>query len=285
MILITGATGKLGMAVIQTLLTKMPAHEIAALVRDESKAASLKEQGVNIRVGSYDDTASLDRAMQGITKVLLISGTEDNRIQQHQNVVDAAKRAGVQLIAYTSRIVKNQDKLNPMMAVHFETEDYIKESGLPYALLRNALYMDVIPFYVGGDKVFETGIALTTGKGKVSFALRRELGEATANLLAEDGPVSPVYDLTASEAWSFYDVADALSALSGREVKYTPIEEPQFEAQMRERGVSEVVIRLSLNFHREIRTGLLDEVSPEMERLLGRKPASLQEGLKSLFHF
>lgn len=285
MILITGATGQLGMAVVQNLLKKVPAGQIAALVREESKAAALKGRGVDIRVGSYDDTASLDRAMQGVEKVLLISGTEDNRVQQHRNVVDAAKRAGVALIAYTSRIVKNQDRLNPMMAVHFETEDYIKESGLPYALLRNALYMDVVPFYVGGDKVFETGIALTTGSGKVSFALRSELGEATANLLAEDGPVSQVHDLTASEAWSFYDVADALSALSGREVKYTPIEEPQFEAQMRERGVPQFVIQLSLNFHREIRSGLLDEISPEMKRLLGRKPASLQKGLKSLFNF
>ncbi len=285
MILITGASGKLGMAVVQNLLKKRPADQIAALVRDESKAAALKEQGVDVRVGSYDDAASLDRAMQGVEKVLLISGTEDNRIQQHRNVVDAAKKAGVKLIAYTSRIVKNQDRLNPMMAVHFETEDYIKNSGLTYTLLRNALYMDVVPFYVGGNTVFETGIALTTGQGKVSFALRRELGEATANLLAEDGPVSPVYALTASEAWSFYDVADALSALSGREVNYTPLEEPQFEAQMRERGVPEFVIQLSLNFHREIRSGLLDEVSPEMERLLRRKPASLQEGLKSLFNF
>ena len=283
MILITGATGKLGRAVVEHLATKRGADQVAALVRDEGKAADFKEKGVKVCVGGYEDAASLDRAMQGAEKVLLVSGTEPNRVQQHRNVVDAAKRAGVGMLAYTSRAVKDRDVSNPMMAVHFETEDYIKNSGLPYTLLRNALYMDVIPLYVGGAKVFETGIHQTTGDGKVSFALRSELGEATANLLAEEGPKSQVYDLTAGEAWSFYDVADALTALSGREVEYTPIEKPEFEARMRERGVPGFVIRMSLDFHGEIRNGLLAEVSPEMGRLLGRKPASLRDGLKVLF--
>lgn len=283
MILITGATGKLGRTVVEHLATKTGPDRVAALVRDEDKAADFEEKGVKLYVGSYDDRASLDRTMQGVEKVLLISGTEKDRVQQHRNVVDAAKRAGVQLLAYTSRVVKDQDVSNPLMAVHFETEDYIKSSGLEYALLWNALYMDVIPLYVGGEKVFETGIHLPAGDGKVSFALRSELGEATANLLAEEGPKSQVYELTAGEAWSYYDVADALAALSGREVEYAPIEQPEFEARMRERGVPEPVIQISQYFHGEVRKGLLAEVSPEMERLLGRKPASLKDGLKVLF--
>lgn len=121
-----GATGKLGTAVIQNLLTKMPTGQIAALVRDECKAAGLKAQGADVRVGSCDDIGSLDRAMQGIEKVLLISGTEKDRVRQHQNVINAAKRAEVRLIVYTSRIVKNQDPSNPLMAGHFATEDSLK---------------------------------------------------------------------------------------------------------------------------------------------------------------
>jgi NAD(P)H dehydrogenase (quinone) len=93
--LITGATGHLGTAVIKTLLEKTSTKQISAFVRDESKASALREKGIEIRVGSYDDTASLDQAMQGIEKVLLIAGTdEDNRLRQHQNVVDAAKKRG-----------------------------------------------------------------------------------------------------------------------------------------------------------------------------------------------
>lgn len=284
MILVTGATGQLGTAVVQHVLKRTSANQIAAFVRDASKASDFKERGVDIRVGTYDDAAALDTAMQGIEKVLLISGTEQNRIQQHQNVVDAAKRAGVQLIAYTSRVVKGQDTAsNPLMEGHFATEAYIKSSGLNYALLRNALYMDVIPLYVGGEKVFETGIHLPTGDGKVSYALRSELGEAIANLLVDGDTTSGIHELTASEAWSYADVADTLSELSGRKVEYTSIEKPEFEMRMRERGLPEPMIQFSMNFHSEVRNGLLDEVNPEMEHLLGRKPASLKEGLKALF--
>jgi len=201
MILITGATGQLGRAVVKQLAKRVAAERIGVFVHDERKAADLKEQGVKLFVGNYDDIASLDQAMRGVEKVLLISGTEQNRIQQHQNVVDAAQRAGVQLIAYTSRAVKGQDTAsNPLMEGHFATEAYIKRSGLTYALLRNALYMDVIPLYLGGAQVFETSIYLPTGAGKVAFALRSELGEAIANLLADEDTASGIHQFTAGEA-------------------------------------------------------------------------------------
>jgi NAD(P)H dehydrogenase (quinone) len=285
MILITGATGQLGRAVVKQLAKRVAADYIGVLVRDERKAADMQEQGMQLCVGNYDDITSLDQAMRGVEKVLLISGTERNRIQQHQNVVDAAKRAGVQLIAYTSRSVKGQDTTsNPLMEGHFATEAYIERSGLNYAVLRNALYMDVIPLYLGGAQVFETGIYLPTGDGKVAFALRSELGEAIANLLVDGGTESGIHQLTAHEAWSYYDVAYTLTELSRRNVAYTPIEKPEFEARMRERGLPERMIQVSMNFHSEVRNNLLDEVSPEMEQLLGRRPTSLKDGLKVLFN-
>ncbi len=216
--------------------------------------------------------------------MLLISGTDQHRIQQHQNVVDAAQRAGVQLIAYTSRTVRGRDTAtNPLMAGHFATEAYIQQSGLTYALLRNALYMDVIPLYVGGAQVFESGILLPTGNGKVSFALRSELGEAIANLLVDGEMTSAIHDLTTSDAWSYHDVAAALTELSGKHVTYTPVDEPVFAARMRERGLPERTIQFSMHFHSEVRNGLLDTISPEMAQLLGRRPAALRDGLKILF--
>ena len=284
MILITGASGQLGKAVVEQLTKRIAPGQVVAFVRHEGKAAHLKALGVNVAVGSYDDVPSLDQAMRGVEKVLLVSGTEQHRIQQHQNVVDAASRAGVRFLAYTSRVVKGQDSAtNPLMEGHFATEAAIQRSSLSYALLRNALYMDVIPLYVGGAQVFETGIHLPTGDGRVSYALRSELGEAIANLLVDGDNASGVHELTASQAWSYYDVANALTELSGRQVTYMPIEKPEFEARMRERGLPERAIQFALNFHSEVRNGLLDEVSPEMEQLLGRKPASLRDGLKVLF--
>jgi NAD(P)H dehydrogenase (quinone) len=285
MILVTGATGHLGMAVIQNLLKKTSPNQISALVRDESKASALKEQGVDIRVGSYDDTASLDKAMQGIEKVLLIAGTdEDNRLRQHQNVVDAAKKSGVQCIAYTSRNLKDRTTLaNKLMEGHFQTEDSIKECGLNYFLFRNVLYMDTIPQFVG-KSVFDTGIDLPTGQGRVPFALRNEMGEAIANALLESGCDDRIYQLTGSKSYSFEDVADILSDLSGKKVAYTPAERSDFEAQMKERGAPEMMIERVTGFLNDIKNGQEEEVSPDLENLLGRKPASLREGLKGLFN-
>lgn len=286
MILVTGATGQLGTAVVNNLLEKTSANRIAAFVRDESKASALKEKGIDIRVGSYDDTASLDKAMHGIEKVLLIAGTdENNRLQQHQNVVDAAKKAGVQCIAYTSRTLKDRNTLaNKLMEGHFQTEDYIKASGLNYAIFRNVLYMDTIPQFVGGEKVFETGIHLPTGHGRVPFALRSEMGEAIAHVLSESGCSNRIYKFTGSETYSFDLVAATLSDLSGKKVGYIPAEKSAFEAQMKERGTPEAMVQKVVGFLTDIKNGQEEEVSPDLQNLLGRKPASLKEGLKVLFN-
>jgi NAD(P)H dehydrogenase (quinone) len=223
--------------------------------------------------------------MQGIEKVLLIAGTdEENRVAQHRNVVDAAKSAGVKCIAYTSRNLKDRDTLaNKLMEGHFQTEDIIKESGLNYAIFRNALYMDVIPQFVG-EKVFKTGINLPAGEGRVAYALRREMGEAIANVLAEEGCGNRTYQLTGSETCTFDDVATALTVLSGREVKYKSFEKSEFETAMKGRGTPEPIIEKVTGFITDIKNGQEEEVVSDLEKLLGRKPTSLREGLKTLYN-
>jgi NAD(P)H dehydrogenase (quinone) len=285
MILVTGATGQLGRIVVQQLLKNTSSDKIAALVRDEGKATDMKDAGVNIRVGHYDDPASLEQAMQGIERVLLIAGTdEERRVQQHQNVVEAAKKAGVQGIAYTSRTLKDRSTLaNKLMEGHFQTEDTIQQSGLSYALFRNVLYMDTIPQFVG-ERVFDAGIALPAGQGKVAFALRRDMGEAIANSLLAGGWNQTIYKLTGSQSYSFDDVAAELTRLSGREVKYKPVEASAFAAQMIGRGVPEHIAQRVVGFMTDIKNGQEDEISPDLEQLLGRKPATLREGLKVLFN-
>ena len=284
MILITGATGQLGTIVIQNLLKKTSASQIAALVRDENKATLLKQQRVDIHVGNYDDTESLERAMQGIEKVLLIAGTDENkRVQQHQNVVDAAKKAGVQCIAYTSRMLKDRDTLvNRLMLGHFETEDAIRASGLNYTIFRNVLYMDAIPQFVG-EKVFETGIHIPTGQGRLPFALRSEMAEGIANALLTGDCNNRIYKFTGSESYSFGDVAAALTHLSGKTVVFTPVARSAFETQLKERGILDGVAQRIVGFMTDIKNGQEDEISPDLQNLLGRKPASLEEGLKVLF--
>jgi NAD(P)H dehydrogenase (quinone) len=284
MILVTGATGHLGSATIAQLVQQVPAVQVAVLVRDLQKAARLQAQGVDIRVGSFDDAASLDNAMAGIEKVFLISTGDMNRFAQHKNVIDAAKKAGVKHIVYTSVTLKDLETsaIKSLMESHFQTEDYIKESGLSYTFLRNNLYADVIPNFVG-DKVLEQGIFLPAGDGKVPFALRREMGEAAANVLTQPGHENKTYVITGSELYSYHDVATVLSDLSGKAVTYTDVEAAAFNDQLKQHGLPDFVIFLVGGFSADIKNHQLETVSSDLETLLGRKPASLHESLKELY--
>jgi len=153
---------------------------------------------------------------------------------------------------------------------------------LNYLIFRNVLYMDTIPQFVG-EQVYATGIHLPVGQGRVPFALRSEMGEAIANALLKRDCENRTYNLTGSESYSFDDIANTLTKLSGKEVPYTPTGQAAFEAQLQARGVPAVAARRIVGFLTDIKNGQEDEVSPDLEQLLGRKPTSLEAGLKALF--
>lgn len=285
MILTTGATGQLGAAVIARLLQRTDPADVAALVRDPSKAIDLADRGVSVRVGDYDDIDALNRAMDGVDRVLLIAGTDpQHRVQQHQNVIDAAARAGVAFIGFASRSLRDvQSSNNTLMSQYFETEDRIRRSGLPHVLFRNALYLDTVPLYVGGARVFDTGVRLPAEAGKVAYALRREMGEALANAMLDHHGADRTYTVAAPRAYGFDDVAAALTEISGRTVTYTPVTDEEFLAGAGQAGLPEDVARRYLGFYYDIRDNQLDEMSNDLETLLGHQPATLAEGLHELF--
>jgi NAD(P)H dehydrogenase (quinone) len=168
------------------------------------------------------------------------------------------------------------------MDAHFETEDLITASGLNYTIFRNVLYMDALPVFLG-EAVFEQGIQLPIGQGKAPYALRSDMAEAIANVLLEDDCGRKIYTFTGTEAYTMQDVAAALSRLTGKVVTYTPLETAVFEAQLRERGVPDLVVPRIVGFLTDIRNGQEEEVSPNLERWLGRPPTTLAQGLKTLF--
>lgn len=285
MILVTGATGQLGGIVIENLLTKVPASEVAVLVRDAEKATHFKAQGVDVRVGSYFDKASLASSLQGIEKVLLISSNDFNdRLGQHKNVLDAAKAAGVKHILYTGVAMKdiNVSPLKPLLADHFQTEDYIKASGLTYTFLQNSLYFEVVPMFVGAG-VLDTGIFFPAGDGKVAFATRQDFGQAAAHILTTAGHENQAYPLTGSEAYSFAKIAAELSTLSGKTVPYISPEPEAFEGALKQFGLPEGIILMSVLFAAGIKNGDFDQPSPTLETLLGRKTTDLTTFLKEAF--
>ncbi|WP_041693536.1 SDR family oxidoreductase [Emticicia oligotrophica] len=282
MILVTGGTGQLGGLVVENLLKKMPASELAVLVRDASKATDLKVKGVDVRVGTYFDKESLTKAFEGVEKVLLVSSNDFNeRLGQHKNVVDAAKAAGVQHIFYTGVTLKNIETspLKPLLGDHYQTEDYIKVSGLTYTFLQNSLYQEVIPMFAG-PTALETGIFFAGGEGKVAFASRIDLAEATANILASTGHENKTYNLTGAEAHSFADIAAELSNLSGKTVGYVSPESEAFEASLKQFGLPEGIVIMSVLFAAGIKNGDFDVTYSALEEFLGRKPTDLKTFLK-----
>jgi NAD(P)H dehydrogenase (quinone) len=285
MILITGATGQLGAAVVRQLLARTNASDIAALVRDPDKAAGLKQQGVSVRLGDYGDTGSLARAMEGVDRVLLIASNDfQQRMRQHQNVLDAAQAAGVELLGFTSRSLNDMEgSQNAMMRDYFETEARIRQSGVPAVIFRNALYLDTLPFSLGGPAVFKAGIRVPAGQGGVAYALRREMGEATANAMLDHSGGNRTYVLAAPKAYTFDDVARALSEISGSTVTYTSVSDEDFVAHAVEQGVPEQMARHLVGFFADVRDNQLDETSTDLQALLGRAPASLKDGLAELF--
>ena len=285
MILVTGATGNLGKATVEFLVKKIPANQIAVLVRDASKAADFKNLGVDIRIGNYLDKDSLVKAFQGVEKVLLISSSDlDNRLGQQKRAVDAAKEAGVKHILYTSVSMQNSEKsaLKPLVGEHFDTEKHILDSGLTYTFLRDNLYADVLPIFTG-VQVLETGINFPAGNGRVPFALRTEMAEAFANVLSSPGHENKTYEISNVESYSYQDVANALSAHSGKTVAYNDVSAADFSKALTEAGVPEEMIGFSLGFAAATKDGDFDIPNTHLEQLLGRKPSSLDQFIGEIY--
>jgi NAD(P)H dehydrogenase (quinone) len=283
MILVTGATGGLGHETIDALLTTTPATEIAALVRDASKATDLTQQGVDVRQADYFDYPALVQAFQGISKVLLVSSVAfTDRVSQHRNVIDAAKEAGVKHLFYTS-IQRSSDFVMPEVTESdLATEAYLKASGLAYTILNNGYYFEGLGYLIGTE-VPESEIRVPAGEGQIAFIKRTELAAATAALLTSEGHESQSYTLTGSEAYSFHDVAQELSTLAGRSITYRSIEPAPYIAQKVAAGFPNFVATFFAQWGAAAEHGLLAGTDDTVERLLGRKPTSLREYLKASY--
>lgn len=283
MILVTGATGNLGSATIEFLLKKIPAREIAALVRDTTKATALAEKGITLKQGDYFDYPALVTAFAGVDKLLFISsGTMDKRTEQQLNVVNAAKEAGVKHIYYTS--FPNSGTASAFIAgeSHIATEEAILASGIPYTLLRNNLYMDVLPMLLG-DALNSGQFHFPGGNGKVSFTLRNDMAEATANLLLADGQENTVYDFTNNTSYSLHDVVATLKQVTGQNVNYVDVPVEAFEEGLKSHGMPAEHAAIFASMGTAMKANEFNLQSTMLEDVLNRKPVSLHEFIKNTY--
>jgi len=286
-ILVTGATGNLGKLTIQHLRSKIDVSNIAALVRDESKATELKEMGVEIRLGNYDDLNSLVNAFKGIDKLFFVSASDvEKRLPQHKNVMEAVQQSNIKHVVYTSFVRKNETDSSPIAALgkaHIYTDAFLQSSGKTYTILRHTLYMEFAPYFMG-DKVVENQMVyLPSGAGKVAFLLRSEMAEIAANVLTSEGHENKIYNISGEEAFSYADIARMISEITGKEIKFVSPPVVKFIQTLKKSGVPEESIKMSAGFAQAIEQGEFDAPNPDISKLLGRKPIPLKAFLKQVY--
>ncbi|EOC0476562.1 SDR family oxidoreductase [Cronobacter turicensis] len=279
MIAITGATGHLGLRVIDTLLNTVAAQEIVAIVRNPAKAATLGAKGVQVRAADYGDVAALTAALAGVEKLLLISSSEvGQRAPQHRNVIDAAKTAGVKLIAYTSLLHADRSPLG-LADEHVATEKMLADAGIPYVLLRNGWYTE--NYLASVPPALEHGVFIgSAGDGKIASASRQDYAEAAAKVLTLDNQAGRIYELAGDNAWTLRDLTALLSKETGKTVAYQNLSEADFAAALAGAGLPEGFAKLLADSDIGASKGGLFDDSRQLSALIGRPTTSLETSLR-----
>lgn len=284
MILVTGATGNLGSSVIKQLDQIISKDKFIATSSSHEGVQALKEKGYQARLANFNDLDSSQNTFDAVEKVLLISTMDQNRFEQHKNVIDIAIAKGVKHIIYTSLAIKDIETsaVRDLMISHFETEEYLINSGVTYTILRNTMYADALTQILGAQAL-QQNIQLPGGEGKVPYALRREMGEATANLLTQSEHENKIYQIVGSNSYSYQDIANGLSKLSGNTISYENISEEDFIAKLQTFGFPEFAIYLHTGTITDIKSTQYEIEDVTLEKLLGKPTASLPEFLEELF--
>ncbi len=281
MIAVTGATGQLGQLVIKYLLTKTSANKIIALVRNVDKARPLKELGIEVRQGDYSQPESLVNSLTGVSKLLLISSSEvGQRAPQHKNVINAAKEAGVSLIAYTSILKADTSPLG-LKEEHIQTEEYLKQVGIPHVLLRNGWYTENYLASIA-PSLANAGFIGSAKDGRISSAAREDYAEAAAVVLASSEPQEgKVYELAGDESYTLTELANIISEESGHSIPYLDMEESEFVAALEGAGLPTPIAQMLANSDTGASKGGLFDDSHTLSQLIGHPTRPLREMVKS----
>ena len=276
MIVVTGASGQLGRLVIEALLKKLPAGEIVAAVRNPEKVADLAARGVQVRQADYDQPASLVAAFKGADKLLLISASEvGRRVPQHRAVIDAAKAAGVGLLAYTSILHADTSPL-PLAAEHKETESLIRASGLPAVILRNGWYTE--NYTAGIPTALQYGVVLGSAKqGRIASAARADFAEAAAAVLTQENQAGRIYELAGDESYTLSELAAEIARQSGKAVAYQDLPESEYKAALLGAGLPDFLATLLAESDVGASKGGLFDDSRQLSALIGRPTTLLAE--------
>ncbi|MEU6529110.1 SDR family oxidoreductase [Streptomyces sp. NPDC046928] len=276
-IVVTGATGHLGRHVVEQLLEKVPAEQVTAVARTPEKAADLAERGVRIAVADYNAPETFDGLFAAGDKVLLISGSEvgNDRVGQHRAVIEAAKAAGVALLAYTSA----PGTLTAALADdHRATEEVLLASGLPYVLLRNGWYHENYTENLA-PVLAHNAVTHAAGDGRISSASRADYAAAAVAVLTGEGHENRTYELGGDVAWSMGEYAAELSRQTGREIAENPVSAEALTGILTGAGVPAPFAAVLAGVDTSIARGELVVDSGDLSRLAGRPTTPLADAI------
>lgn len=280
-IVITGATGQLGRHVVEALLERnVPAEDIVATGRSLEKLDDFAGRGVRVAAMDYADAASVSAALKGATKVLLISGNDiGRRVEHHRTVIEAAKAEGVELLAYTS--IANADTTGMKLAAeHQATEAILRDSGVPFVLLRNGWYLENYTDQLPGT-LAQGALAGSAGDGRVSGASRLDYAQAAAAVLVADGQAGKIYELGGDDAFSMADLAAEISAATGKAISYSDLPAGDYAGLLAGAGVPEGFAEILADSDLGIARGDLLVSSGDLRRLIGRPATSLADAVRA----
>jgi NAD(P)H dehydrogenase (quinone) len=279
--LVTGASGHLGRLAVHALLERgVGASDVVATARNTEDVADLAGLGVQTRAADYTDPASLKEALAGVDRVLLVSSSAvGERVAQHANVIDAAKDAGVELLAYTS-ITRADTSTMALAEEHRATEELLAASGLPTVLLRNSWYLEN---YTGQlATTLEHGAVLgAAGEGRVSAATRADYAAAAAAALVAEDQAGRVHELGGDTAFTLTEYAAAVSAESGTEVAYRDLSAEDYRAALTSVGLPEAYAAILADSDLALARGELYTDSGDLARLIGRPTTTPAEAIRA----
>ncbi len=273
-ILVTGATGTIGSFVCEQL--KNINADFTALVRSEEKAAPLNQKGIKTVIGDFSDTASLENALSGMDKIFLLSVTSPESPKLQGNLVRIAKDKGVKHIVKVSALGTSLDSKFGIGRYHAMTEKDIRDSGIAYTFLQPHSFMQNLIFESATIKE-QSAIYAPMGDGKIGMVDVRDIAAVAVKALTEEGHEGETYILTGPEAISYYDIASALSATLGKEVKYIPVSSEVAHQGMLDSGMPEWLADDLTGLNQVFAAGKAGDISPDMENVTGRKPHSIKD--------
>jgi len=274
---VTGATGQLGRLVIAALGQLGQSENVVALARSTSKAADL---GVTVREADYSQPDGFGPALAGVETLLLISSSEvGKRVEQHGNVIAAARAAGVKRVIYTSLLHADTSELS-LAAEHVATEEALKASGLAFTILRNGWYTENYTASIGGS-VAHGAFVGSAGDGKISAAARADYAEAAARVLVESGHEGKVYELAGDSSFTKSDLAAEVSKQTGKTLPYKNLPEADYAAALVSAGLPDWLAAAIAGWDVATAGGALYDEGRELSKLIGRPTTPLAETVRA----